>query len=227
VRLSPSDRQELLQNGWIEFMCDLSTDSLAIARQFGEPLPSRRGGPLVDCLMPKKQEDAHPRSISAIYGTGEFPFHTDGAYMRVPPRFMLLRFIEGKSDRTTLLLDAYALPFSAEERREMFRDVWVVNGGRGRFLTTVFNNSLVSGSTIVRHDRGCMRPAHPAFNRAADILDLRSREIKSVRINWKVGHTLVLDNWRMLHARGSSSLEGVERRVLERVLVGPRYGARS
>lgn len=221
------DRQELLQNGWIEFMCDLSTDSLSIARQFGEPLPSRRGGSLVDPLVPMKQEDAHPRSISAIYGTGEFPFHTDGAYMRVPPRFMLLRFIEGKSNRTTLLLDACALPFSAEERREMFRDVWVVNGGRGRFLTTVFNNSLVSGSTIVRYDRGCMRPAHPAFNRAADILDLRSQENKPVQINWKLGRTLVLDNWRMLHARGSSSLEAAERRVLERVLVGSHYGGRS
>ncbi len=208
-------------------MCDLSTDSLDIARQFGEPLPSRRGGSLVDLLVPTKQEDAHPRSISAIYGTGEFPFHTDGAYMRIPPRFMFLRFIEGKSDRATLLLDAYALPFSAEERREMFRDVWVVNGGRGRFLTPIFNNGLVSGSTLVRYDRGCMRPAHLAFNRAADILDLRSQEIKPVQIHWKLGHTLVLDNWRMLHARGSSSLEGVERRVLERVLVGSQYGGRS
>jgi alpha-ketoglutarate-dependent taurine dioxygenase len=151
-------------------MCDLSTDSLAIARYFGEPLASRRGVPLVDCLMLTKHEDAHPRSISALYGTGEFPFHTDGAYMRVPPRFTLLRLIEGKSDRITLLQDAYALPFSDEERREMFRDVRVVNGGRARFLTTVFNNSLVSGSTIVRHDHCCMRPTHPAFHRAADIL---------------------------------------------------------
>ena len=81
MRFIPTDRQELLQNGWIEFMSDLSTGSLSIARQFGEPLPSRRGGSLVDPLVPTKQEDAYPRSISAIYGTGEFPFHTDGAYM--------------------------------------------------------------------------------------------------------------------------------------------------
>jgi alpha-ketoglutarate-dependent taurine dioxygenase len=217
--------KKLLQEGWLELLTNEPEDILSIALQLGRPIQSRRNTSLVDRLTVTRQEEAYPRSLSAIYGVDAFPFHTDSAYLHIPPQFMLLRLAEGsKSDRPTLLHDVHSLSFTEEEKRVILRDVWLVNGGRGRFLTTLLNNTLVPGSTIFRYDRCCMRPAHPTFNKSSLILDSRCNELTPITINWTNGLILILDNWRMLHARGQGSIEDNKQRVLERVLVATEKG---
>jgi len=219
MELTETDRQKLLQDGWLERGCREGADIMRIAQQLGRPVPSRRNAPLIDRLMPTRQEDAHPRSLSAVYGVGEFPFHTDAAYVPVPPRFMLLHLVEGTSDRPTLLHDVYLFPFTEEEKRIMSREVWLVNGGRGRFLTSLINDTLMPGFTIVRHDRGCMKPAYQTFGQSSLILEGYCRKTDPLTISWTRELVLILDNWRMLHARGRSSDVDNECRILERVLV--------
>jgi hypothetical protein len=219
MELTRTDQQKLLEDGWLELRCGGQINLLNVARQLGKPVPSRRNAPLIDRLMPTKQEDAHPRSLSAVYGIGEFPFHTDSAYIPIPPRFMLLHLIEGTSDRPTLLHDVRSFPFTEEEKRVMLRDVWLVNGGRGRFFTSLMNDTLVPGITITRYDQCCMRPAHRTFGSSSVILNSYCRETDPYTVNWAKGLLLILDNWRILHARGRSSDVDNENRVLERVLV--------
>lgn len=213
------DENQLAKRGWIEFTCDPSTNILTLANTLGRPVQSRINNDLVDRLVPIKQKNAHPKSLSAIYGTGEFPFHTDCAYMHIPPRYTLLRLSEGYSDRATLLVDSYSLPFSVEERQIMLRDVWFIKGGHRKFLSTILNINLVPNSTIMRYDPGCMRPANPTFSHSADILNLYCSQATPTQIIWNVGKVLILDNWRILHARGSSLLGDTEHRILERVLI--------
>jgi alpha-ketoglutarate-dependent taurine dioxygenase len=70
---------------------------------------------------------------------------------------------------------------------------------------------------MLRFDEGCMRPADKTFGEARDVV-MRVLVTRTVGIAWDPCRTLVLDNWRTLHARDSEPPNEAER-VLERVLV--------
>jgi hypothetical protein len=104
-------------------------DMLHIAESLGDVIPSRRGGPTLDLLQLVDSRSARPSSLSARYGTGAFPFHTDCAYYTVPPRFVLLRMGEGCStDRPTYLLDSQSLSLSPSQQEAARRVLFGVKG---------------------------------------------------------------------------------------------------
>ena len=216
----PTVSDGLQQQGWclIDWPSDKSL--LTVARELGTPVPSRSGGSLVDELRPVRPQRASARSLSAIWGLGSFPFHTDGSAHRIPPRYVLLRLAPGaESQRPTLLQDFEALALPSATRRSLARDVWLVNGGRGRFLTSILNSTAVKGESVLRFDMACMRPrsASPEAARALQ----RACASKPTRVDWESETVLVLDNWRVLHARGgATSATDDAVRVLERVSVG-------
>jgi alpha-ketoglutarate-dependent taurine dioxygenase len=92
-----------------------------------------------------------------------------------------------------------------------------VDGGRGRFLTSILGSLDDAESPLVRFDEGCMRPADPTFGSARETIH-RLTSSHARAIDWIPGRTVVLDNWRTLHARSGFAGPG-ETRVLERVLV--------
>lgn len=214
-------RSSLLKKGWVTFDWDgAQADLLKLAKELGEPIPSRKAGNLVDRLIPTTAEQAHIRSMSSLFGEGAFPFHTDAAYLRVPPRFVILRHAEGESvSRPTLLLDSQSLPLASHALNVLRREVWLVNGGRGRFYTPILNETLVPGTTIARFDRNCMKPVGDEASCSLEILEnmLASAEPRS--ISWSKSQVLIVDNWKILHARGPKPFEETESRILERVLV--------
>ncbi len=198
-------------------------DLVELALALGKPCPSREGNALIDRLMPTERNHARPGTMSFYFGLGRFPFHTDGAYSRIPPRFILLRLAAAAySLRPTLLCDIAALALRAEEVRALTHDVWIVRGGRRPFLSSILNDSLLVGHTILRFDRCCMRPASPRSKRCARIMDAALDNSVPVAIHWSSGKVLVLDNWRVLHARGDGPLDLNEGRVLERASVTSR-----
>lgn len=213
-------RKRLIVRGWALLSTDYSVSLLDIATNLGEPIPTRRGSSVVDHLTPTRKEQSTPNSFSALYGTGQFPFHTDCSYTQLPPRFMLLRLAEhSTSDRPTILVDTHNLAISPTELKTLYRDVWLVNGGRGRFFTSIMNDSLIPGAVIVRFDPRCMKPALQVFADSASILQRACDVADHISIDWSPGRALIIDNWRMLHARGVSSQSDSKRRILERVLV--------
>ena len=212
-------REGLTTQGWSLVDWPSDQPALHLADKLGTPEPSRLGGPLVDTLRPVNQEEARPRSLSAIWGLGAFPFHTDGSAQRRPPRYVLLRLASGSaSQRPTLLQDFRALPLGRATKKSLARDVWLVNGGRGRFLTSILSSTLISGSTILRFDPACMRPCSAPTGAARAVLEacLFSPAI----VDWQPGKLLVFDNWRVLHARAAKAGTdpGIDR-VLERIWV--------
>src|SRR5439155_16023104 len=127
-----------------------------------------RGGPLYEMLRPKTRGEAHARSLSTVTGLRTQPLHTDCAHFRVPPRFTILR-TEFASNVPTLLVTLPALQLSEVEVQTLRRAVFVINGGRGRFLATIISDR--SEITSIRYDPNVMRPAIQQFGRAARLLE--------------------------------------------------------
>ena len=65
-----------------------------------------------------------------------------------------------------------------------------------------------------------MTPASPSASGAALLLRKKTSAIGPVRINWFPGRTIVLDNWRVLHARAAPRVAlPRDTRILQRILV--------
>src|SRR5690606_39074406 len=79
-----------------------------LASQIGALAEMENGSPF-SALAPMARAHASPVSYSGIYGLGEFPFHTDLAHWRQPPRYLLLRCVVGFKAVRTFLIDGRQL----------------------------------------------------------------------------------------------------------------------
>jgi L-asparagine oxygenase len=209
-----SIRKDVAEHGYV-FMDEyrVGTDTDAVANALGEPITSWQGG-LVQDLVPRAI--ATPNTYSGIYGLDRFPFHSDLAHWRTPPRYLLLRCITGHADVPTLLLDAHTL-FDAVTLDILERAIFRPRRPRDGKLTLLRLYEPTDVGDCFRWDEIFLKPA----SRIGDIADCRVREeiakCKSLTINLShTGDTLLIDNWRMLHARCRIP-PGREDRKLQRV----------
>ena len=211
-------REALSNKGWAVTHAASTNDFLSLATSLGHPVAVRAGDAVMSRLTPVDRDEAHPRSLSAEYGLGRFPLHTDCAHHRVPPRWVLLRLPADKmSDRPTLLADSFDLKLSADERAELQFALWVVNPGRGRFLAQVLEATGL-GMDRLRLNTGCMRPAHRRFEETAEWLKDRLELVPRIEFSWQPSAVLMIDNWRVLHGRGGGPA-GFAERELQRIVV--------
>ncbi len=92
----------LHRGGFCQVRYSAKRDLAALGRELGTPIPSRPSGPDVDRLVPNQPDQAPARSLSARYGVGEFPFHSDCAYYKILPRWVLLRLAAGSASVSRL-----------------------------------------------------------------------------------------------------------------------------
>lgn len=215
-------RDRLLHIGWAETRLGSDRDLLELAADLGRPGPSRPKGPLVDRLVPLTSSQAHPRSMSRVFGEGLFPFHTDLAHSSSPPRFVLLR--AEHADHTgcqTLLHDLKRLPLTSADYQLLVHSPFLVRGGSRPFLSAILNRAPRSRDVIIRYDPCCMTPASRPARNAQLLLTRKTTEVRPVQIAWYRDRTIVLDNWRVLHARTPAHRVRFQGRVrtLRRVLV--------
>src|SRR5215472_17980714 len=105
-RLVTNAVEQIRHRGWTVIDLDVEHDLLDLARAFGTPVPTRRGASSLARLRIWDRDAARPNSLSARYGTAAFPFHTDAAFLRVPPEIGLMRLRPGgASRRPTLFFD--------------------------------------------------------------------------------------------------------------------------
>ena len=208
------------RRGWAITKVLSTADLLSLADSFGEITPSRAGAPVVDELRPKPSSEARPRSLSAMHGLDAFPFHTDAAHHPIPPRYVFLRLASKSPSARRTLVAPMPRRLAHRHRRTLEHDVWLVDGGRTRFLTSILSQPEGRACDMFRFDEGCMRPADPVFGAARAVM-LRILADHSRPIEWEPGRTIVLDNWQTLHGREGASADDAER-VLERVMVSER-----
>lgn len=185
-----------------------------LAAGLGEPLDPWGDG-LVQRLEPRN--NGPPNTYSGLFGLGAFPLHTDLAHWSVPPRYLLLRCGKGYADVPTLLLDG------REIVREMDADALERALVRPRRRQSGELRLLRLWSTP-KPDTGCLRwdpvflqPASVQGQQAFGVLRDRLEIAKPTQaVMIEPGEAIVIDNWRMLHARPAIPA-GRRDRFLERV----------
>jgi L-asparagine oxygenase len=207
-------KDEVARHGYafVQEYCQ-DKDVVAVATELGQPIAPWEGR-LVQELVPRAS--APPNSYSGIYGFGRFPFHTDLAHWRLPPPYLLLRCVTGYTDVPTLLLDGHAL-IESVTIDILTRAVFKPRRPRDGELTLLRLCESTDTGHRLRWDEKFLKPA----SKIGELADQRVREYLTDR--WPLfialtrpGDLLLIDNWRMLHARSPIPL-GREDRKIERI----------
>lgn len=76
---------ESRRSGWASSSGTIAQVQQEAALLGWKEVPVRRGGPAISTLRPVDRTEAEPNSLSARYGKGAQPLHTDGAHLPEPP----------------------------------------------------------------------------------------------------------------------------------------------
>jgi hypothetical protein len=173
----------------------------------------------VELVSPKTSDRARPGTMSALYGMGSFPLHTERAHWPTPPRFLILRSVGDASDRPTTLLDSYRFALDQKLTQELLQTPWIVRWDEVSFQSRVLlPSSSGKGRWHVRYDPSCMVPCDEARRGLAERLEQALASLEPEQHYWESGIVLLIDNWRVLHGRGQSPDPDFGR-ALERVVV--------
>lgn len=208
-------RQEVEERGYALLKTYRANSSgVEVASELGKVLTLGEGSP-VHQLRPTPKDNAAPNSYSGIYGLDVFPFHTDMAHWRHPPRFIMLRCVVGFEEVPTLLADGAEIVREADEDVLARALVQPRRPVRGRLpLLRIFQPS--EGFGIIRWDDKFFRPASRAGEHGIESFRAALGTVSKHSIALvERGDTVVIDNWRMLHAR-SPVPPACEGRILER-----------
>ena len=181
-----------LNNGWTVCTGNLPTLVARAGRLGWRVAGSRLGTSGIETLHSIDQASAHPNSMSARVGRSEQPLHSDGAHHRVPPNLVCLAS-EIETEVPTFL---WALGREADIPWEALEHgLFSVRGGSKPFLSSALRDGLL------RFDPICMTPEDARARESSEFL--LSRLGRAVRHEWqKPRQILVIDNRRVLHARG-------------------------
>jgi len=191
----------------------LKTTTIALA--FGRPVTplSER---LVQQLIPRAS--AAPNTYSGIYGLDSFPFHTDLAHWRRPPRYLLLRCVKGYSEVSTLLIDGHAV-IAGVTLDIMTRAIVKPRRPRCGMLPLLRLCEQVDDGYLCRWDEVLLKPASRIGGTASQRIRAFLSTADAITMGMtNAGDTLLIDNWRMLHAR-TAIPAGQEDRIIERVFL--------
>jgi alpha-ketoglutarate-dependent taurine dioxygenase len=206
---------ELSAKGWVRVKnIPTSTELFNLAKLVGTPIPCPTGE-VVKKIPITASQNARNGTLSAVYGSKEFPLHTDTAFWPLPARYVVLR-VQGDTRRQTKIrsfrdlwreCDRRALALSQES-------VWLV---RTPSASVYRSMKLRVDHLGWRYDSNCMYPANDAAQELNKILNHEIAEC-SESIDWSDNEAVVLSNWNVLHGRGGAPPdEGA--RVVERVYV--------
>jgi hypothetical protein len=186
---------EARSNGWA--YCNMTLDEVhdAAKGQALECVPTRRGADPIGLLKPVGCAGAHRFSLSARYGLGGLPLHTDGAHLRNSPDLVLLEADACASTEPTLLYRLELGTMSARTRDRFAHGVFTVGSGRSSFYAHAMN---VAGD--IRFDPGCMRPIDASARYVVGFIEGALASAKEH--HWaQQPRVLVIDNRRTLHGR--------------------------
>ena len=208
-------KEELLQKGLVEIDCKsfLNDDLLSVATRFGRVVPGARNE-LVQPLPARDKGNGPEGSFSYTVGYGAFPWHTDTAYWDIPAHYLLLAS-EGKSSCATLYQDLDVIRQAIPDFDYLLsRAVFLLNvKGKKRYLSPLFE---VGGQKGFRMDFHIYQPS----NKEAEFLtELVGKVLKEEfkRFEWTGHNAVVIDNWRMIHAREDAQED--KTRLLKRIYI--------
>ena len=194
---------------------DVETIRRQAAAHGWSEVPIRRGDQPVSVLKPVQPDSARPRSLSARYGLGDQPLHTDGAHMASPPDLVVLA-VSGPSQTPTRLWAYDRMTKRREDppRAAFSHGMFLVQTGRDSFYAPV----LAGGRW--RYDPGCMTACDVRARQVDEYLAAQLTGAVDVAVD-SGGQLLVMDNRSVLHARAAVA-DSAEDRELTRVAFRPK-----
>lgn len=192
-------------------------DLEVMAECLGPITVSGRHPEKVRLIKPQGTDTATPNTLSSRHGTGAFPFHTDCAHWEDPARFLLLYCVNtGGGHRHTRLIDTWEWRWTPREKVAVCSDVWsralrkpqlcTVGERRGDYMS-------------LRYDEACMTPLTPLAEQSRELMQQQINESRILDFEWSERDVLIIDNSRILHARGPATAADPGR-VLARILIG-------
>lgn len=173
-----------------------------VAQRLGMLCCLRTGESPIQVLKPTNCANAKLNTYSGMFGLDDFPFHTDMAHWFVPPKYIILRCMTGSPLVNTPLLDGYQIVSSVGEAlmaRAVVQPRRAVNGKISHMR--IYEPSRDT-RRFLRWDSNFIRPSSPNSKICMDAFETSIRHSKAANTClWRTGDTLVIDNWRMLHAR--------------------------
>lgn len=195
--------------------------TVEVARSLGtivnlEALLPNGGISVVQPLRPRSTSDSNQNRYSGHYGLGIFPLHTDLAHWAVPPRYLLLRCLVGSSDVFTHLFP-WTLIVESVGASALRKALFGTRKRRVGCSGLVRAMSHHDGSEILRWDPIFLEPLNrPADRLVAEMMGPAWNALFLKVLLQQPGDTILVDNWRMLHGRGTVSKQSTSR-LVERV----------
>lgn len=205
---------ELKARGWTVLDSDAQESSLLkIGKVLGTPVPPKPGCTLISRLTPTPSSKGK-KTFSTVFGKGKFPMHTDTAHWPKPARYIILCDAGKLHDRPTLIVSGNEI-LNFFDPSDVGNAVWKVSGPSGYFPCSL--TFSYDGCMGLRYDPLCME----CLNASARSISANIKRIPIIpkEISWKFGKVVIFDNWRVLHGRGDSKINDVEKRVLLRLMV--------
>lgn len=194
---------------------------LEFANAFGTPTVDPRHPYQIRALSPQHVNKANPNTLSSRHGLLPFPFHTDVAHWHTPAQTFFLYCVKpGSGNRPTTLIDSLQWRLSDDDLHLLCEGVWR-SGCVRTFLCTIMEPG--NNSFTVRYDPGCMIPHSLSASDASVVVQRLIAQSALIQIEWSEQTLLVIDNTRILHARGAALRPDTDR-VIERILIGGSYG---
>ncbi|WP_353859771.1 hypothetical protein [Azospirillum formosense] len=225
VNIANELRKKAVQSGWVTFDLDPCIPLDSFARQIGSLMYAGDGQVATARLQPREAESGKRNTLSGRFGLGEFPMHTDGATMPLPPRFVLLRSVsDDHSRRPTLLAHVGWSNAKFPLYDNLSSSMLLVGGPKRYFYAPIVSQPAGYRRAFIRFNPCCMKPigntaSENTFAHATRLAEHAER----TSVFWERGRALLIDNWQVLHGRGISEIVNAEGfRVLERCFIAWR-----
>jgi alpha-ketoglutarate-dependent taurine dioxygenase len=210
-------QRDLSVNGWAEVV-GITDESqlLNLAYSLGQPVFASDGS-ILKYITPLSTACAPILTLSARYGFGAFPLHTDTAYWPLPARYVLFMAMGTPSACTLVspardIFDSLSLPV----RKAAEHSVSIVRTPHRSFYASIFFKE--NDSRGIRFDPCCVFPANSNADVFVKHFSVALLGVTPVKIKWTGANALIIDNWKALHGREAVSSYDVNR-VLTRVYV--------
>lgn len=183
-------------------------DFVELALTLGTPIKSRQSGSFIDTLTAVESNQVEKDSLSKRYGLEEFPIHTDCAYLKLPPKYILLRYIGNFENPTpTVIVHFDKSKLSDEEIEFIQKTIWFVKSKDIGFYSPILKDG------IIRYDKEVMKMANPMEDKMIDIL----AKMDKTEIQWYKNKVVVINNYTNLHFRPKIKVEENNKRILQRI----------
>jgi hypothetical protein len=197
-----------VSNGIAEYFNVSEEGFLQIALKYGNPIRSRPEGSVIDFLIAKTSDQAKRDSLTKRYGTNDFPIHTDGAYLKIPPRFIVLKYVGDIKEVTPTIIVHFDLNKLTDEELHFVKNrIWFVKGENKGFYSRILQDN------ILRYDKEVMK----LVNSDKDLMSESLQKMNKTSVTWEKNKVVVIDNYAVLHYRPRVSEKEVNRRILQRI----------